>query len=50
VQFVEVNPTTGAKESIKIWNYASRFGNALFDLSSKIILIAEVSLPAKIVP
>jgi hypothetical protein len=39
VQFVEVNPATGAKKSIKIWNYASRFGNAMFDHASKIILI-----------
>jgi hypothetical protein len=39
VQFVEVDPATGTKESIKIWNFASRFGEALFDPSSKLLLI-----------
>jgi hypothetical protein len=43
VQFVEVDPATGAVESIKIWNFASRFGEALFDASSGLLLIPGAS-------
>ncbi len=43
VQFVEVDPSTGATKAIWIWNFASRFGKALLDQSSGIILIPNAA-------
>jgi hypothetical protein len=43
VRFVEMDPTTGASKVIWLRNFASRFGKALFDPSSGLILIPGAS-------
>jgi hypothetical protein len=43
VRFVEVDPTSRATKSIWLRNFASRFGKALFDPSSGLILIPGAS-------
>lgn len=43
VRFVEVDPTTGGTKAIWLRNFASRFGKALFEPSSGLLLIPGAS-------
>lgn len=43
VRFIEVDPTSGATKAIWLRNFANRFGKALFDPSSSLLLIPSAS-------